>query len=114
MDPRETFEAELAAMGFVDAGETRWGGQQWQLDQNRHLTFTVHRFPGEDEVVVTWRVELGDFFLERGMQIGAGETSFQELYPAVDVRVPATADDVAAEIVRTRQRLLLDLAAPER
>jgi hypothetical protein len=113
MSDADDFEAELAALGFLDAGTTRRGGRQWQLEFNRFLTFTVHRFGDEPELVVTWRFELGEFVVERGLLIGAGETSFQELYPANDVRVPATVDDVAAEIGRTRRRLQMDLGAPD-
>ena len=46
------------------------------------------------------------------MQIGAGETSFQELYPRHDVRLAVDVDAVGAEISRTLGRLRLDLGDP--
>ncbi len=105
-----TFEAELEALGFVDQGMTRWGGRSWLLEFNRFVTFTVHDHG--DEVVFTWACALGDYMLERGMQIGAGETSFQELYPSHDVRLPADPDALRAEISRSLHRLRFDLGDP--
>ncbi len=104
------FEAELEALGFVDQGTTRWGGRSWVLEFNRFLTFTVHDHG--DEAIFTWAFALGDYVLERGMQIGAGETSFQELYPSHDVRLPADPEAVRAEITRTVRLLRFDLADP--
>lgn len=102
---------DLLEIGFLPTAETRRGGQQWVREHNRFLTFTLHRY-GEDELVLTWTFELGDFCLERGMQIGAAETSFQELYPVSDVRVPAEVDAVRAEVHRVLGRLRFDLGDP--
>lgn len=63
-------------------------------------------------MVVSWAFELGEFLLTRGMQIGAGETSFQELYPQHDVRLPRDADAVRAEISRVLAELRFDLGDP--
>lgn len=105
------FAEDLAGLGFVVDGSGRRSGRTWSLDFNRHLTFMVHQFDA-DEVVLTWSFDLGEYFLERDMQIGAAETSFQELYPRHDVRVPADADAVRGEITRTLARLRLDLGDP--
>lgn len=99
--------AELQQTGFVDQGVSRRGGRQWTLEWNRYLTFDVHEF--QEALVFTWSFALGEFFLERGMQIGAGETSFQELYPQSDVKLQHDADAVRTEITRTLQTLRLDL-----
>ncbi len=110
----ETSEAVLSALGtigFIDQGATRRGGRQWTLEYNRFLTFALHHF-GDEAFILTWSFELGEFFLERDMQIGAGETSFQELYPTHDVRLPLELDAVTAEIGRVLGRLRLDLADP--
>lgn len=101
----------LQELGFLPQGQTRRGGQQWVREHNRFLVFTLHHFGG-DELVLTWSFELGEFFVERGMQIGAAETSFQELYPANDVRVPAEVDAVRAEVRRILGHLRFDLGDP--
>jgi hypothetical protein len=105
-----TFVDEMTSIGFVDQGGSRRGGRQWSLEFNRFLTFQVHDFG--DELVFTWAFLLGDFFLEQGMQVGAGETTFQELYPQHDVRLRVDGDAVAGEISRTLRRLRLDLGDP--
>ncbi|MDP9023721.1 MAG: hypothetical protein M3N57_13695 [Actinomycetota bacterium] len=110
MTQAETFAESLVTLGFEDAGTSRWGGRQWVLEFNRFLTFSVHDF--DDEVVFTWAFLLGDFFLERGMQIGAGETTFQELYPRHDVRLRPDPDAVRNEITRTLRTLRIDLGDP--
>jgi hypothetical protein len=101
----------LAELGFVPLGATRRGGQQWVREHNRYLTFTLHHFGG-GEIVMTWTFELGEFCLNNDMQIGAAETSFQELYPAHDVRIPLEVEAVRAEIHRTLDRLRFDLGDP--
>lgn len=107
----ETFEAALEALGFVDEGSSRRGGRVWRLELNRFMTFTLHDF-GND-VLLTWAFALGEFMLERGMQIGAGETTFQELYPRADMRLPHDPSAVEGEIARTLRRLRFDLGDPD-
>ena len=105
-----TFEDDLEALGFARQGESRRGGVLWQLQFNRYLRFAVHDH-GE-ELLFSWVFDLGEFLLTQGMQVGAGETSFQELYPRNDVRLAVDADAVRAEITRTLGRLRFDLGAP--
>lgn len=107
MTDATAFASAMRETGFVDQGRTRRGGRQWSLEWNRHLTFDVHEF--ENGIVFTWSFDLGEFFLERDMQIGAGETSFQELYPRKDVKLAHDEQAVRAEISRTLGRLRLDL-----
>lgn len=102
-----TFASAMRDTGFVDQGRTRRGGRQWSLEWNRHLTFDVHEF--DEGIVFTWSFNLGEYFLERGMQIGAGETTFQELYPRSDVKLARDEQAVRAEISRTLGLLRLDL-----
>lgn len=109
-EPGVAFAEAMEALGFVDQGQSRRGGRLWNLDFNRFLTFSVHDF-GE-EVVFSWSFDLGEFFLEYDMQIGAGETSFQELYPRHDVRLPVDVDAISREISRTLGRLRFDLGDP--
>ena len=106
-----TFEDELESLGFVRQGASRRGGDLWRLEFNRYLVFTVHDYG--DDLLFTWAVAFGEFMLERGMQVGAGETTFQELYPRNDVRLPVDAEAVRAEITRTLGRLRFDLGAPD-
>jgi hypothetical protein len=112
MTTAERIDAELSELGFVDQGETRMGGRQWALAWNRYLTFVIHH-QGGDELVFTWVVELGEYFEELDMMLGAGETSMHELYPRYDVKLPIEADAVRAEVQRTLSRLDLQLNAPE-
>lgn len=103
-------EDDLVEIGFVSQGATRTGGQQWMFEYNRFLTFAVHDFG--DELLFSWAFNLGAFFLERGMQVGAGETSFQELYPRSDVKLDRDAEAVRSEINRTLGLLRFDLGDP--
>lgn len=114
--PGATFEDELESLGFRQQGASRRGGRMWVLPFNRHLTFTVHDHhqSGDhpDDVLLTWSFALGEYLLEHGWQLGAGETSYQELYPQRDVRVPADVDSVGGEITRVLASLRLDLGDP--
>lgn len=105
-----TFDDELHTLGFAQAGDSRRGGRQWALDFNRFLTFMLHDF--RDHVIFTWSFRLGDYLLENGWQIGAAETSFQELYPRSDTRLAREIGAVEAEITRVLGTLRLDLGTP--
>lgn len=105
-----TFEDELEALGFRQQNRTATGSVVWSLVFNSYLTFTLHDY--HDTVVFTWVVALGEFLEDKGLVIGSGETSFHELYPARDVRLPAEVGAVEAEITRTLRTLRLDLGAP--
>ena len=109
-DAGTTFEDELEALGFRAQGGSRRGGRLWQLAYNSYLTFSVHDF--DDELVFSWSFSLGEFLLTRGMQIGAAETTFQELYPRLDVKLPVDADAVRAEMQRVLRTLVFDLGDP--
>lgn len=104
------FAEALTGLGFVHQGSTRRGGEQWSLEFNRFLTFTLSDLG--DGLVFSWVFALGEYVIERGMQIGAGETSFQELYPQRDVRLTYDADAVRAEVTRTLRALAFDLGDP--
>ncbi|MGH3441030.1 MAG: hypothetical protein ACRDUY_03090 [Nitriliruptorales bacterium] len=110
-EPGVAFAGAMDGLGFVDQGASRRGGRLWTLDFNRFLTFSAHDF-GE-ELVFSWSFDLGEFVLEYDMQIGAGETTFQELYPRHDVRLPVDADAVSREISRTLGLLRFDLGHPD-
>lgn len=104
------FVDELEGLGFREVSRSH-GRPVWVAGVNRFLQFQLQ---GEDDtVVLTWRFDLGEFMLARGWQIGGAETSFQELYPQRDVRLPATIAAVEAEIRRTLASMQLDLADPE-
>lgn len=104
-----TLEQELTELGFRQVGTSR-GRPQWVANANRHLQFTL--FLEDERILLTWRFGLGELVLERGWQIGGAESASQELYPQRDVRLPADADAVAAEIRRTMGQLQLDLGDP--
>lgn len=105
-----TLGDELVGLGFAKQGESRRGGVMWELEFNTYLRFTLHDY--DDHVVLTWRCELGDYLLTRGMQVGAAETSFQELYPQRDSRLDPDIESVRAEITRVLSTLRFDLADP--
>lgn len=109
-DGGETFEDQLEALGFRAQGASRRGGTMWVLEFNRFLTFTLHDY--RDEVLLTWSFGLGEYLLGQGMQVGAGETSFQELYPQHDVKLPIDVEAVGAEITRVLSRLRFDFGDP--
>lgn len=110
-EPGIAFPEAMAALGFVNQGASRRGGRLWTLDFNRFLVFSVHDFG--DELVFSWSFGLGEFVLEYDMQIGAAETSFQELYPRHDVRLPVDADAVSREVSRALGLLRFDLGHPD-
>lgn len=105
-----TLEHDLTELGFRQVGRSR-GRPQWAASVNRYLQFTLY-LEG-DRVLLTWRFGLGEFMLDRGLQIGGAESASQELYPQRDVRVAAEADAVQAEISRTLRTLQFDLGAPD-
>lgn len=110
MPDTTTLEQELTDLGFRQVGTSR-GRPQWAANVNRYLQFTL--FLEGEHILLTWRFGLGEFMLDRGWQIGGAESASQELYPQRDVRLPADADAVAAEIRRTLGQLQLDLGDPE-
>lgn len=105
-----TLQEDLTALGFRRVGQSR-GRPQWAAGVNRYLQFTLHL--DADSILLTWRFGLGEFMLDRGWQIGGAESASQELYPQRDVRLPADADAVAAEVRRTLGQFQLDLADPD-
>lgn len=106
-----TFDEQLEQLGFRVQGSSRRGGRMWTLVFNRMLTFTLHDY--NDTIVLTWSCALGEYALERGWQIGASETSGQDLYPQHDVRLPLDAEAVRGEVTRVLASLRLDLADPD-
>ncbi len=106
-----TFDDQLEALGFSAQGRSKRGGLMWTLSFNRHLTFMLHDY--QDHVILTWSFQAGEYFLERGWVLGAGETTFQELYPQADVKLATDVDTVRAEITRVLSTLRLDLGALE-
>lgn len=105
-----TFDDQLEELGFAVQGQSRrGGGLVWSLAVNRHLTFMLHDY--RDHVVLTWSFQAGEYFLERGWVLGAGETTFQELYPQSDVKLATDITAVGAEITRVLTTLRLDLGA---
>jgi hypothetical protein len=116
----DTFEQELAALGFAPAGISRRGGRMWTLPFNRHLTFAVHDAgdtgsggAADHQVLVTWTFALGEHLLERGWQTSMTDESAVELYPATDVLVARDLDAVGGELSRVLASLRLDLGAPD-
>jgi hypothetical protein len=106
----DVFEDGLEQLGFELSGSSRRGGRMWRLEFNRYLTIVLHDY--HDAVVLTWSVALGDLAAERGWVLGTGETSFHELYPQHDVKLPISITAVEAELRRVLGTLRIDLADP--
>jgi hypothetical protein len=109
-DAARTFDDQLEELGFRASGASRRGGRMWVLPFNRFLTFTLHDY--EDEVVLTWSFDLGEYVLERGWRVGTTDTSTVELYPVHDVRLPLDAGSVRGEVTRVLVTMRLDLGDP--
>lgn len=106
------FADALATLGYVVVQQDRRGTLQFARRANRFLTEWVH--DDGAAALFTWEFDLGEFCASMGWQIGAGETSFQILYPRYDVRTARDGGAIAAEMERLEARLRrLDLAAPD-
>lgn len=105
-----TFEDHLEELGFVLGGSSRRGGRMWSLRFNRFLTIVLHDY--HDHVVLSWSAALGDLLAERNWVLGTGELSFHDVYPAHDVKLPATTTAVEAELRRVLATMRIDLADP--
>ncbi|MFT5222259.1 MAG: hypothetical protein ACI867_000558 [Glaciecola sp.] len=110
-DTMATFDDQLEGLGFRAQGRSRKGGLMWALPFNRHLKFMLHDYT--EHVIFTWSFQAGEYFLERGWVLGAGETTFQELYPQSDVRLATDIKAVRAEITRVLSTLRFDLGTIE-
>lgn len=107
----DVFGTALDALGFQARQKDRRGVVQFARQPNRFLTEWVHDYG--DECLFTWEFALGEYCEAVGWQLGAGETSFQILYPSFDVRIARDIDAVALEVQRLEQQLNgLDLADP--
>lgn len=108
--PDPTFEDHLEGLGFVLGGASRRGGRMWTLQLNSYVSFVLHDY--HDHVVLTWSAALGDLLQARGWVLGTGELSFHDVYPAHDVKLPASIEAVEAELRRVLQTMQIDLADP--
>jgi hypothetical protein len=102
MDP-EAFDSDLQALGFRVVGQNRRGVVTYGKQANKHLLYHVHWNPDDDEVLFTWEFAVGEFFDERGMQIGSNESLNLFLFPQHDSKGPAEVAFVAAELDRAEQ-----------
>lgn len=105
-----TFEDHLEGLGFVLGGTSRRGGRMWTLQLNAYVTFVLHDY--HDHVVLTWSAALGDLLQARGWVLGTGELSFHDVYPAHDVKLPASIEAVETELRRVLRTMQIDLADP--
>lgn len=105
-----TFEDDLEALGFQLGGTSRRGGRMWSLQLNSYVTFVLHDY--HDHVVLTWSAALGDLLAARGWVLGTGELSFHDVYPAHDVKLPASTDAVETELRRVLGTMRIDLTDP--
>ncbi len=108
--PDPTFEDHLEQLGFVLGGSSRRGGRMWSLRLNTYVTFVLHDY--HDHVVLSWSAALGDLLAARGWVLGTGELSFHDVYPAHDVKLPASIDAVEAELRRVLGTMRIDLSDP--
>lgn len=105
-----TFEDNLEALGFQLGGTSRRGGRMWTLQLNGYVTFVLHDY--HDHVVLTWSAALGDLLAARGWVLGTGELSFHDVYPAHDIKLPASTEAVEAELRRVFATMQIDLTDP--
>lgn len=99
----EAFDADLQALGFRVVGQNRRGVVTYGKQASKHLLYNVHWNPEEDEVLFTWEFAVGEFFDERGMQIGSNESLNLFLFPQYDAKGPAELSFVATELDRAEQ-----------
>jgi hypothetical protein len=107
------FVDDLESIGFVFQSAGRGGVRHYALQGNRFLTYYCHVADDESGGVFSWEFALGEFCVERGLQVGANEVLNVFLYSDRDVPVPPSVASVVAQIDATETRLnSLRLADP--
>jgi len=99
----DTFDSDLQALGFKAVGQNRKGVVTFEKRANRYLVYNVHWNPEENDVLFTWEFAVGEFFDQRGMQIGSNESLNLFLFPQHDAKGPPEAAFVASELDRAEQ-----------
>lgn len=102
-DP-DAFASDLVALGFRPV-QDRAGTIQFAREATPQLTYWVHWRPGEETVLFTWELAVGEFFDSLGMQIGTNEQLNQFLFPKHDARGPQDVAFVVDEMDRVEQIL---------
>jgi hypothetical protein len=102
-DDAEQFNADLEALGFRPVGQNRRGEITYAKQGNRYLVYNVHWDPATGDVLFTWEFAIGEFFDERGMQIGSNESLNLFLFPQYDAKGRADIAFVVGELDRAEQ-----------
>jgi hypothetical protein len=109
-NPDTEFHSDLTDLGFRLIQEGRGGVLQYSARRSHYLTFWAHHDPTADMVLFTWELAIGELLDDQDMQLGANEPLNQFMFPKHDVRGPASADFIVAEMERIEAKLAgLDL-----
>jgi hypothetical protein len=92
-----TFAEEIAALGFALVQSNRGGTQRFAAKPNAYLQWWVHTYP-DGTAEFTWEFELGAYLKERGFAISVQDELSLMLFPPADIRGPAEAAFVAAQV----------------
>lgn len=99
------FQGDLDALGFRLVQDRRTGTLQYARQASDYLTYWVHWDTVAGQVLFTWEFSVGEFFSDRGLQIGANEELNQFLFPKHDARGPQDIAFVVDEMDRAEQML---------
>ena len=80
------FDETLARLGFAPSQDRPSRGlRTYAAHPNPYLTYWVHAYD-DGSALFTWEFAITDYLLERGMQLGSGETLNVYMFPARDER----------------------------
>jgi hypothetical protein len=104
-----SFDDELAEMGFELVQQTRDGTRRYARRSHAFLQWWVLARP-DATAELTWEFELGAYLKAKGFAFSVQDELSLLLFPLTDVRGPADASWVTAEIERAETHLAsLDL-----
>jgi hypothetical protein len=99
-----SFAADMADLGFALVGDRRGGVSRYALRSGPYLQWWVHAH-ADGTADLTWEVEIGSYFKDKGFHISVQDELSLLLFPAEEVRGPANAEWVAGEMSRAEERL---------
>lgn len=99
-----SFEGELADQGFELIQERRGGPKQYSRRTNPFLRWWVMTHP-DGTAELSWEFELGEYMKAKGFHVSVQDELSLLVFPSDEVRGPADAAWLRAEISRAERHL---------